>query len=341
MKKNDNSEFSELLNKDKAELDRMKVALEVHNYDKKLEFERKRHRTDTVRIIVLALLTSLITLGATYIIKKSDDKRSDINETKASIEKLIDKYDANSEKHSVQMKYAYEISIIDNPHDNKAIEDKKKIYRDIYYGAKDNKGVLSVKESSFRKVDKKVEEKTKLQFTKADSTRYVLEEKEKSEGVLTEKESTQLKKAKTEIVELTESNSFLKEAIRLSEDITEQQTLLIDTLSSGVKSYDGSEIVNSSGVLWFKEGYFVRYNEFRIMLQELDKEGERIRVEVCNEPGSSNCQNPILTNKWISIDKPLSFVKKSRSYMISLKSIGKAGKNPFKSAAYIEISELE
>ena len=176
LKEKDNFEFYNLISKDKAELDRIKVALEVENYKEKLEFERKKHKTDTARIIIIALLSIVITLGSTYILKYFENIRSDRKESRQLLSNLESKYLATTNP-TTKHAYACQISEIYNPQNDPFVEKEMKEYLALCNIVSLKEGFIIEENDIINRVEDKIKDSIIIkQLTEADSTIYALKE---------------------------------------------------------------------------------------------------------------------------------------------------------------------
>lgn len=102
--------------------------------------------------------------------------------------------------------------------------------------------------------------------------------------------------------------------------------------------------ISRSGVLWFKEGFFLQFeNNIRINLDKgkLFKDQGYIEVRVC-ESTISGCSRTIADNLQIRLNgSGGEFTHNEKKYKINLKAIDRAGKNPFNWAAYITLDSWE
>jgi len=118
---------------------------------------------------------------------------------------------------------------------------------------------------------------------------------------------------------------------------------------SAASSYSAASIVaresvpnpsrTISSVSWFKEGYFLRFGDHRILLQYLDK-SLGAQIQICKTRDSGSCKDPLKNKEWIGLGKPLQFSDGGKQYRINLEAIDHAGKNPFTLAAYITFETL-
>jgi MinD-like ATPase involved in chromosome partitioning or flagellar assembly len=116
---------------------------------------------------------------------------------------------------------------------------------------------------------------------------------------------------------------------------------LIKTDISTFTKTDDVRIATYSNSTWFKEGYFLQFENIKVSLENL-LEGSSIEVAICDQVGSDQCRSPIGgKNVIISIDHVYNFSYNNFDYVVRLDKIGKAGKNPFKQAAYITFEKYK
>ncbi|MBO9567006.1 MAG: ATP-binding protein [Niastella sp.] len=89
---------------------------------------------------------------------------------------------------------------------------------------------------------------------------------------------------------------------------------------------------------WFKKGYFLQFDDMKVLLLDIDRSRQTIRVQICNMIGSAACPSPIATPT-ITVNQNYSFSYKNHKYNLVLKRIGAAGNNPLTPAAYIVFSK--
>ncbi len=140
----------------------------------------------------------------------------------------------------------------------------------------------------------------------------------------------QIKDINSKVAIIISENPEIKTAVASSKSI-ENDVESINAINTGVDNHKNS---NKSSIQWFKEGYFLQFGEFRVLLQYLDK-NLGIQVQVCKTSDSGKCEKPILNQKWIKYKEPIQFTDEGDTYQINLEDINHAGKNPFKLAAYI------
>ncbi len=331
--------LNELLEKDKEELERIKLALEVHNYNKNIEFEKRKYRTETIRIIAIAIISSVITLTSTYLFKIFDEKSEEKKASRSELSKLKIKYLETSDP-VLRNKYACEIASLYNPQDDNYVNKKKKEFETICNKINQTQEVIQ-KEKEIITQANNIDSNIKNKLSRADKVIFELEEKKKQEGSLDTNETRLLENATKEIETLADSDEPLAQAIQSTNTISETKISQIKTVTLEDEKYKNRKILNTSEVKWAKEGYFLSFQDsIRIRIQYLDSE-KGIQVEICNTTAPEPCKLPVATKQWVKTDQPYIFTLKSKHYMLSLKAIDRAGKNPFTLAAFITLSELE
>ncbi|MEM1323575.1 MAG: C1 family peptidase [Bacteroidota bacterium] len=95
-----------------------------------------------------------------------------------------------------------------------------------------------------------------------------------------------------------------------------------------------SSTVNSSLFYssWFKEGYYREYKNIRMTLLDLDTDDQVATVKF-----TDNITDDVIEIISYEMDTPLTFYHRGQKITFSLNSIGKAGRNPFKKAAFFTV----
>jgi hypothetical protein len=161
--------------------------------------------------------------------------------------------------------------------------------------------------------------------------------------ISTSKDSVEKKQLRTETIRLNRSvdsliehNPIFKFTSPASNLIGVAQQRVDSTLN--IKNNPSKTVSSSSA--WFKEGYFLQFGEIKVLLLELTRSYNSIKIEICDMVGATTCKNPIATVT-MTTDKPYSFNYGKKRYVITLDRIGRAGKNAFTLAAYITFSRQE
>jgi len=123
---------------------------------------------------------------------------------------------------------------------------------------------------------------------------------------------------------LAEPTAKLDSAIRQKDDISNQIIPVLKTDSFAVDyQKDG----------WFKQGYFLQFNNIRVSLTKLDPAAQSVSLEVCATDNDACIMG--LKTADVKVSEELLFDYKSVKYSIKINKIGRAGYNPFTQAAYI------
>lgn len=331
-------DLNDLLGKEKSELDKIKTAIEIHQAADKHAFEKHKFRTENLRFLGIALMTSLISLGASYLIETFKQKNANIAEVKKEFKEL--KFIFHNAHVQKQHELACELAEFDNSINDSTINKGKRKFSEICQSAQD------IKESSSKiaEVDttSASAKSTIASLDAIDRELQVLKQKEKS---ATGTEQVKIKKEITKVNErintLVKEDPLLKSAIASSENI-EHNIRQIESASQALAEPkdQAARSGSKSPVKWFKEDYFLQFGSYRILLTKLDK-SSGIQVQVCKTNGSEDCKDPLLSNTWVRYDSPLQFSDNGKDYRINLVAIDHAGKNPFTLAAYITFETLD
>jgi regulator of replication initiation timing len=327
--------YSNLIAKDKAELDRIKMVLEVSTFREKYELDKRKNRTETIRLFAVALMTSIITLGTTYIFKKVDQQSAQIDKAQSELKELKKEYVSHSDP-KFKKDYACQIAQINNPQLDGYVEAEKKKYEDICRTVSDAQEAIITQNNTIQNIDTTSAQNQNLiaQLSALEKNINTLQAQKSNAKSESEKRALdqQIQRANKLITATADSSSELKSAVMASQTIKDNVQKQIETVSE--------KDDNLSDIKWFKEGYFLQFNDMRILLQYLDK-NIGIQVQVCPTRGAGRCEAPLATKQWITFDKPFDFVYKDTHYRISLKAIDHAGKNPFTLAAYIALEKVK
>lgn len=223
-------------------------------------------------------------------------------------------------------------------------------FRDVIQDTYDQKSIDKYdkicKEAT--QIKEKIDAIAKVDTTSVQTKKIIseLNEYEKQYSILVQKKKTvsqeskpeiekQMKNIDSKITSIITETPILKTAVASSKSIESN----VESINAINKTLDNGKKDNKSPIQWFKEGYFLQFGEFRVLLQYLDK-NLGIQVQVCKTTESDSCKKPILDKKWIKYKEPIQFTDEGNTYQINLEDINHAGKNPFKQAAYITFEKL-
>lgn len=332
-------DLDDLLQKDKAELDRIKTAMDIYQSDDKFEFERKKFRTENIRFVGIALLTAIISLGSAYLIESFKQKNASQTAVQNQFSDLRKSYLTEKDKNK-QKEIACALSSLDNTFNDAAIANAQTDFKEICQSV----STIQQQAENISNTDTSSAE-VKQAIAKLDTYDKELQElnqqkKAASSSVEQSRINNEIAEVKGHIDSVVAAVPEIKPAVKSTEDI-EQKVKQVQKINTGIEASQQSPGADNvkTPVSWFKEGYFLQCNEYRILLQYLDK-NLGIQVEVCKTSGSEICARPLLTKAWVKYNAPLQFSDNGKSYRINLEAIEHAGKNPFTLAAYITFETL-
>jgi hypothetical protein len=342
-------EYDDLIQKQKDELDKIKTAVDIYQSEDKYDFERKKFRTENFRFFSIAILTAIISLGSSYIIESFKQRNASIIESSkyanASKENLRREYNdfkkmyIGEKEKDIQIKLACVLAHFDNTINDNNIENEKKEFNEICVAAsniKEQKETISNIDTSPQQV--------KDALVKINNYDRDIQTLKQQRNAAPPAEKTMLTQKITEVNNNIESlvNTVpeIKKAVTLSDNI-EKDVRQIVKINTNIEAQQSATTTRGekSKLTWFKEGYFLQFENFRITLQYLDK-NVGIQVGICVTKNGSDCEKEILTKKWVKFNSPLEFKEDGKVYRINLEAIDHAGKNPFTLAAYITFESI-
>jgi flagellin-like hook-associated protein FlgL len=326
--------YSNLVKKDKAELDRLKAVLEIATFREKYEFDKRKHRMETVRLFAIALMSSVITLGTTYIFRNEDRRSSQIDKSTMELKDLKSDYASHLDP-KLRKEFACQIAQIHNPQQDAYVESEKKRFQEICLTISAAQETITAQVSTITGTDTISAENNALVKELKNLEKKINGLQIERTNAKTPAERRQveqdLRRADEQINAIADSSAELKTAIQAAETINDNVRKQIEAVTE--------ETGGSYEVKWFKEGYFLQFGELRVLLQYLDKK-LGIQVQVCHTTETTPCKSPLINKAWITYDKPLDFQYENNRYRISLKAIDRAGRNPFNLAAYIGFEKV-
>ncbi|MCW3102168.1 MAG: hypothetical protein JWO09_608 [Bacteroidetes bacterium] len=326
--------LEELLQKEKAELDKMKVALEICQSEDRLAFEKRRYRTENLRFFGIAVLTSVISLGSAYFIESFKQGHAAIADVKKEFSDLHKSYLLEKEE-AKKSELACALAHFDPAISSDVIRYK------LICEASSN---VQAQANMIANVDTtSVQVKSAVQKLDNYEKRLLDLNREKLAASPTEyiHLNKQIADVKSNIDKVVNEVPEIRSAAASSQSIEKniQQIQSADESIQQTKDI-GSGTGTKSNVTWFKEGYFLEFGNYRVLLQYLDKK-LGIQVSVCKPDDKGACGSTLYTKQWIKFDAPFQFSDAGKSYRINLEAIDHAGNNPFTLAAYITFESLD
>jgi methyl-accepting chemotaxis protein len=331
--------IEELLSKDKTELDKIKTVLDIYQSEDKYAFEKKKFKTENLRFFAIAIMTAVISLGSSYFIEMFKQKNNSQGDVKKEFTELKKNYLTEKDKNK-QNELACALAGFDNFYKDRTIETAQKNFNIICSSVsaiQQQSQVISNTDTSSANV--------KEALTKIDQyDKQIQDLKQKQKTATTTEKATisqQIAAVNKDLNTVVNSVPEIKSAVNSTEKI-EQNVTQIELVNKNIvqRQTASDDVVTKSRVTWFKEGYFLQFGEYRVLLQYLDKK-LGIQVQVCKTASSGACPNPLLTKAWVKFGAPIEFSDNGHSYRINLETIDHAGKNPFTMAAYITFETLK
>jgi hypothetical protein len=362
----DDLNFNELNKLSKEELEKIKLAQDLSTYKERFELEKKSissKKGETLRLLIVALITAIVSLGTNYIIESYKSRTNkEIEILKAETSKIND-YTKSFETEIIPIhllsgaarkKAVCDAAKFDNIYNDKIIQSKINAYA-ILCNSFDS--TVAITQPTISRNDSVIQKTAEIvdNSKTATSNAKKLEDLDRKINVayldligttdikkkqVLEKEATQLKNDASAIIN---SDPLIKKAKIASDSAQEafktQQDVINLSVSLPVNNLKSSVLIyRSSG--WFKEGYFLQFEDVRVSLMDLSKSDQTIKVDLCNQIGPGECTHPI-SSQTISISTSYTFLLGDFTCKITLDRIGSAGVNPFKPAAFITFEKYK
>ena len=337
---------------EKAKLETEKARRDLATYDQRLEIDLKRVAIDknrfkweTVRLLGIAIVTGLLSFFTTWTIKKNEITESrrtshyqNYYEAKKEIAKLTDDLEKCSRFCGLKPEFIqFHVPEID----------RDTLYLDSMCKVRDR---LLANQKKENELDQHIQTSAKPDEVVLKGIDNLENKKKNLEESIANNTATAQNRSEMNKIDAS-IDSLIKTAgiasvSRQSEQITNdyvQNSKEIKNISQ-VISNNSNEKKMAEGyprTSWFKEGYFLVFDNMKITLEELFVRDEALTVSVCNSTTVKKCTDKemLVKPKTISKGKPITFSVDNFEYVIQLDHIGKAGNNPFTKAAYITIEK--
>jgi hypothetical protein len=327
-------DLNELLKKQKEELDKLKTATDIVQAGERFTQDKWRYRAETLRMVVMALITSALSVFTTFYLESKRSAETERKSQKEEFKLLVEKFhDANGD--SIKNSVACRLANFSNTYDDPEIA--------IQIGDFQPVCMQKEKQDSVRKELAQALSNIKSSPANTERAQAQLGKYEQKQQELEQKKITasveERKKLNNDIAQLNftmdsvAKTANLETALKSTSQI-EQSIKQIGEINKNITGTDSRK-----NTAWFKEGYFVLFSNYRILCQYLNKK-DGIQVSVCNTATQADCKTTIITQAWIKYDEALLFTDGGNTYRISLDAIDHAGKNPFTLAAYITFEKL-
>jgi hypothetical protein len=329
----------ELLKKTQAELETLKLALEISAFDEDRKTERRKSRGETYRTIIIAFLAAFLSLGTTFLLKVYDHNNLEVDSANTQIANFKQQY-YGTQNTATRLSIACEIGQVRVPKGNKEIADTVARYQALCAGSK----VIAKTDTTSSRLINTVHanyistaQKKKLESLDIAEKKYFdLKAKASSKDAQVKND------AQTQLTMLTKDVAAalptdLKTAVQSSNTISTNAIKQINSVLGNAGSQTKFDTIYP--IQYFKPGYFVLFDNIRVGLISLDRGSGTITVNICVAQENTDCGEKIRTGN-VSFDLPLDFFSNGKSYRLYLKKIDHGGLNPFTYAAYINLAVL-
>jgi hypothetical protein len=346
-----------LLDIRKVEYENQMLERDIESYYQRLENEKgkqkmesRRFRDETIRLVAISLITAATTLLINRLSQR-DKTQSEIlvEKTKHCIEmaeKIQDKARPTDEIRSLSCNFTPDCGSLNDPMFNNFKEQCRHLCSELSsqltLATKDSLNVPIV-----NRISNTASSEAKTALDKLEDSLNKLKQSEK----ITTNTNTQrniaanIRAIDNQMDSILEEIPEAPELAAQSKSISEQYTRQTEQVNVSIektKSFN-DKITQEPGYPqsnWFKEGYFLVYDQFKITLTELQKNGT-ITIDICNSTTPERCKNFIAKKLKASTGSPAEFDFGAYRYLVRLDHIGNAGKNLFKPAAYITVEKYK
>ena len=334
----------------KARLENEKLTRDLSTYDerfsvekKKSTLERSRFKWETVRLLGVALITGCLTLLGNWLVKKYELGENNI---KAESDRFFkDQKDVLAMQGDPVGQAKSACAVLKEYPDLKTVEVMQK---------KDTLEHLCNVSSSFaasKEDDKDLSKKLKKSVEPPKPVQQKLDALENRKQNLQNAPDSASHQTKAEIKKIDDSvqniakSAGIETLAAASEHIGKtyvNDLRTVNQYSMPAQEQAGRKMAKDyPRTLWFKEGYYLVFEDMKIFLADLNAANGKITVNVCQSTDNKPCPKPLVPDTDIDADSPLKFPTNNADYVIRLDHIGHAGNNPFTKAAYITIEKYD
>jgi hypothetical protein len=316
----------QLLKKDKAELDKLKLVSELVS-------QKKKNAVEWVKALTIPILVAFLSLLSTSIITKSNHDDAALGNDKKYIRDLDMEIRKNKMKTPEDLDYydrcIRRLTVFRTNNPNCAdkeilsilIENKTELdldSLDLY--VEQLKQSLSPKDSVT--LEKIVKNDLAIKNNE-ERLRHTDNESEKTKIV------ANLKILKDKSDQLLESSPNLAAVFNQASDLSDNAKIQIDKVE--IKD---SVNTDTSPIAWFKEDNFLIFDNIKVLLDSIDPDNNAITFSAyyVTKDDVQSIKNPIFENKHLSSGYSMLL---NDEHTLNLITIDHAGRNPFTMAAYV------
>lgn len=342
---------------EKIDLEKTKLAEDLRTYDDRLTIEKTRAKTDstrfrqeTIRLLLVSLITAAITLAVNFITEeyRSDQAKENVEfaDCRVVATKMLSARDNLDSIRSSACTIIARCGDFDRPQLKELITECRKICDAPQQGIireEDQKNTArtdSVKDKIPPQVVSEINRTEALQNKVQQQLLQVTADGNEKAKLTTTADSLN-KRMDSLLLKVPEGNQIAEVSQQITKDYTTQAKAVNGILEAARKATDQRTQENGyPKTSWFKEGYFLVFDDFKIVLSDLNNSAKQISVQICASTTAAPCSN-IIAEPVIGTASPYQFNRNGFQYIIRLDHIGNAGKNIFKSGAYITVEKYK
>ncbi len=321
-----------LLAKGKDELERIKLAREIHS-----DPERKRYWRETWRLLFIAIsggAISAITGAFLEHGKERTNERQEFEKHETACHTKDDK--------ALRLDCLCNMKSRDMPYEGKEAEERLIRYEQSCADKVAYEQSLAELNMATKPVQ--VQDRARIAEEK-DSVIHVLKQElaQAPEGSdRYERINDSLRLAVGDLARIIRATPALSNAITKMEAFDRKDSAVsvrLNALMPAVAPVPDGSVTHSSETMWFKENYYLNYRSIRVVLINLGEKEITVRVKT-NDAAASTILGKVLVRLGQSAEVPGPEGTGER-YRIYLESIRHAGNNPFKKAAYVRFETIK
>ncbi|HWK03664.1 MAG TPA: hypothetical protein VNS58_08530 [Puia sp.] len=340
----------------KMKLERQKLDKDMATYDERLNIERSRitadrgrFRQETVRLVLIALVTAGIGFLVNF---KTEQVKSELTTNAADYNRCIqDAKDNLNRKISDDSlrQFSCSFRITCGNHRTDYIKGLQSTLDTICRSLSAKQAVRSRQEQQDTATRPTVSPQLVQKIDSADVQRNHIQQQLKTlsgnspEKAILLKRNDSLKAALDFLIsKIPEGTQKAAASQQLTADYTTQSNNTNTALEKARKTVDSNNRVQDSGypkTSWFKKNYFLVFDDFKIVLTNIDKSAGRIGILICGSTNPIGCEDPIGSVNLTYNSGPFTFHRNGFQYNIKLDHIGTGGINFLTLAAYITVEK--
>lgn len=329
---------------EKSAKDLQKVKLEIRKLNRDLKVkpftDRERFWAETVRLVLIALVTGVVTY---FVNTKTEDVRASnsysIEEYKSFLARKASVFD-RSLAFGARQQLACAVTDQYRSSKNNEIINELRDIAEIC--AKDSmmKSTEAAIQADAPKVRKEVSKAFVQAFSETEKQAKAVEQllKVNSEDRTLQAQQQHLE-ARLDSLLLQNSNvrNLSEQAQSVWKNFKDQATIVNQETKKADFVSDRGQAAGYPNSAWFKEDYFLALDDMKVTLDEIENQNS-VLITVCQSISKMECapEDVVkLSSNRLTTNEPIRFVRNGSEYIIRLDRVGSAGRNPFTKAAYV------